>query len=483
MNRLRSIQWGWNEERVSFDVLILGAGMAGLTAARALAERGLRVCVLEGQDRVGGRILSQTVQGGNVVELGAEFIHGHTAELWALIAEAGVETVERDGTMLREGWGGRLEVDDAEDESMFAPLKALEGFDGEDMAFWDWLKGSDVPKLERQAVLGYVEGFNAADARRIGVKSLGAQQRAEDASEGDRAWRVVGGYAQLTEYLARRIVELGGEIRLSTEVLGVRWREGEACAETAQGDVTGRRCIVTLPLGVLQRVNKERGVFLEPEPAAIEQARRLAMGDAVRFTMTFRERWWERSGFLEKDALERMSFLLTPERMPPVWWTDHPSEQVRSPGSGTPYADTENLSTLTGWIGGPRAKSMRGKTAEEMGDAACVVLAEVFGLGAEGIRQALVSTEMHDWAGDPWSLGAYSYVPAGAMDAPKAMTVPEEGTMFFAGEHTDVTGHWGTVHAALRSGLRAAGQVLGEDEGGRDDDAPRTDEDVPLALS
>jgi len=67
------------------DVLILGAGMAGLTAARALAERGIRVCVLEVRPRVGGRILSQKVEGGGTVELGAEFVHGRAPELWALI--------------------------------------------------------------------------------------------------------------------------------------------------------------------------------------------------------------------------------------------------------------------------------------------------------------------------------------------------------------------------------------------------------------
>jgi monoamine oxidase len=66
----------------------------------------------------------------------------------------------------------------------------------------------------------------------------------------------------------------------------------------------------------------------------------------------------------------------------------------------------------------------------------------------------------HDWDRDAYAQGAYSYVPAGAIDAPFAMTEPEASTLFFAGEHTDITGHWGTVHAALRSGLRAATQIL-----------------------
>ena len=429
-----------------FDVVILGAGMAGLAAARSLGERGLRVCVLEAQQRVGGRILSVAVEGGGWVELGAEFVHGRPPELWALIEEAGVETVERDGSMLREGWGGGLEDDDPEDDAMFAPLKALEDFEGEDIAFWDWLKNSDVPKPERAALLGYVEGFNAADARRISVKALGIQQKAEDATGGDRAWHIVQGYARLPEFLAGRVREQGGEIRLGSEVRGVRWAAGEVCAETSLGDVSASHCIVALPLGVVQRVNHEHGIWMEPEPAAVDQSRRLAMGTAERFTLVFRETWWTQSHRLEQQKLQSMSFLFTPKRMPPVWWSAVP--------------EPETLPTLTGWVGGPQAKALRGKGAEELGEAACAALAEIFELDPDVIRGALVAVHRHDWAGDPWSHGAYSYVPAGAAGASAAMAAPEAATMYFAGEHTDVTGHWGTVHAALRSGLRAAEQIL-----------------------
>lgn len=430
------------------EIIVLGAGMAGLAAARALGERGARVLVLEAQQRVGGRILSHRVEGGAVIELGAEFVHGRPPELWDLIDEAGLDTVEREGTKLREGWGGALEVaDDASSEdSVSDPLEQLEDFAGEDIAFWDWLKASDVPELERAALLGYVEGFNAADARRISVQSLGAQQKAEDASEGDRAWHVVGGYAQLTDYLAKRITALGGEVRLGCEVMGVRWHEDEVCVETAQGDLSATHCIVALPLGVIQRVNKQHGLWMEPEPQAIAHAQRLAMGDAERFTMLFQEAWWAGSPLLATRDLAAMSFLFTPQRMPPVWWTPHP--------------DPETLHALTGWVGGPRAKALRGKSAEDLGAAACIVLAEVFGVAENTIRDSLVATHRHDWAEDPHARGAYSYVPAGAMDASAAMTEPEAGVIFFAGEHTDVTGHWGTVHAALRSGLRAAEQVI-----------------------
>jgi monoamine oxidase len=430
------------------DVVILGAGMAGLVAARAMAELGLRVCVLEAKERVGGRVMSQKVEGGGTVELGAEFVHGRAPELWALIDEVGAETVERDGSMLREEWGGGLVEDDPQDESMFEPLERLEDFAGEDRTFADWLAASDVDEDVRPALMAYVEGFNAADARRISVRSLGAQQKAEDETDGDRSWHVLAGYAQLAEYLAARVKELGGEVRLGCEVLGIRWSAGKVFVETTHGEFIAPQCIVAFPLGVVQKVNRKGGMRMDPEPRAIAHARRLEMGHASRFTMVFRERWWETSGVLDRETLRAMSFLFTSSRIPPVWWTSHP--------------EAETKPALTGWVGGPRASALEGKSAEELGGEACAALAEIFAVEKEIVRAALVAIYTHDWAADPFTQGAYSYVPVGAMDASAAMAQPEAETMFFAGEHTDVTGNWGTVHAAIRSGLRAAAQISKE---------------------
>jgi monoamine oxidase len=77
----------------------------------------------------------------------------------------------------------------------------------------------------------------------------------------------------------------------------------------------------------------------------------------------------------------------------------------------------------------------------------------------ERLQKQLLSWHTHDWQADPYAMGAYSYAPAGALDASALMSEPVQDTLYFAGEHTDVSGHWGTVHAALRSGLRAAEQL------------------------
>lgn len=438
------------------DVLVVGAGMAGLGAARALLEHGLRVTVVEARDRVGGRILSHTHASGTTVELGAEFVHGRAPELWDLIEEAGVRTIERDGAMLRENTPGSLGSeragDDEGEDTLFAPLEDLAEL-REDMPFAQWLAASGLAEWQKPALLGYVEGFNAADARVISAQALGVQQQAENASEGDRSWHILGGYAQLAEYLAGRVRALGGTILLNSEVRALRWQPGSVEAELASGNtLQAVRCLVTLPLGVLQRVNTPGALRMKPEPAALAPARRLAMGVAERFTLLFRERWWTKSPALDPAELEAMSFLFTPGRMLPVWWTAHAETDV----------EPEPLPSLTGWAGGPRAAAFAGRSAAELGSQACRALAEVFHLPVSVIEAQLVATVMHPWAADPYARGAYSYVPAGALDAPAAMTQPEAGTLFFAGEHTDTSGHWGTVHAALRTGLRAARQVLGE---------------------
>lgn len=428
------------------DVLVVGAGMAGLTVARALAERGMKVRVMEARDRVGGRVYSVPVEGAGFAELGAEFVHGRPSELWALIDEAGLKTVEREGAMLREEPAGRVTEDDP--GAGFETLDELKDWEGADVAFADWLKGSDVAEDERAALTGYVEGFNAADAKRISVRSLGIQQKAEEESGGSQSSHVVGGYQQLAEYLARRVKELGAEVRLGCEVTAIRWSAGRVVVETSAGEVVAKRCVVTLPLSLVQQVNTAGGVKIEPAPKAVAEAGRMAMGVATRFTMVFRERWWEQSDVAEKDALAAMSFLFTGERMPPVWWTSSPEK--------------ETFPSLTGWVGGPRAKGLEGKSAGELGSEACGVLAEVFAVSEDVVRASLVSTHTHDWAGDRFSVGAYSYVPVGGVDASAAMCEPEAETMYFAGEHTDTSGHWGTVHAAMRSGLRAAQQILGD---------------------
>lgn len=420
------------------DVVVVGAGMAGLTCARALLERGMRVLVLEARDRVGGRIATVHPPDTEAVELGAEFVHGRPAELIALIAEAGCEMYEREGTQLCFE-NGSLEECGEEMEDAFEPLEKLKDFTGNDVSFAAYVDCEEISEEERVAATGYVEGFNAADAHDASVRALGIQQVAEDEIEGDRVFRVRGGYDQLPEYLARRVRELGGELRLQAPVRSVQWKQGRVEVTTDTETLVAPRAVVTLPLGVLLR----GGVRFAPEPVEVmTAAKAMRMGEVCRFTMTFRTRFWE--SLKPKPDVRELSFLFTFTELPRVWWTPHP----------------EPSAMLTGWVGGPSAATLLGRSSEQLGVEACSVLGRIFGVGEEFVSKEMTGCYAHGWSGDEFARGSYSYVAVGGAEASVLMSEPVMNTLYFAGEHTDVTGHWGTVHGAIRSGFRASEQVL-----------------------
>jgi monoamine oxidase len=420
--------------------------MAGLSAARALAEAGRSVVVLEASSRVGGRILTVR-EHGEVIELGAEFIHGRPPELWSLVEEAHLDSYELDGPNLtfEDGQLRSGESEESEEDERFAILDKLESHIEPDIPFADYLDRHQVPEALRQSAIGYVEGFNAADHRIIGVASLGLQQAAEDAIEGDRIFRLRDGYDRLPQFLADKFAASGGHIHLNTLVERIEWNKGHVHVEASlRGKPVvheAAKAVITLPLGVLQ----QHAVEFVPVPTPVQEGRRLRMGQVRRFTLLFREKFWTGTNSpTHTPPSGDFSFLFTFGSMPPVWWTPHP----------------DPANTLTGWVGGPRSDALAKLTPAQLSELACESLAPIFSRTPEAIRSQLVDCFTHDWQRDGLAFGAYSYVPAGALDACSKMTLPVDRTLYFAGEHTDTTGHWGTVHAAIRSGQRAAQQIL-----------------------
>lgn len=267
--------------------------MSGLSAARKLAEAGHPVTLLEASARVGGRILTHR-EGTEIIELGAEFIHGKPPELWSLIDEAKLETYELDGRNLNfeQGTLHKSNQPDEEEDEAAGILNHLESRTGPDISFAEYLDELNPPAHLRHSAIGYVEGFNAADHRIIGVASLAKQQSAENAVEGDRLFRIRGGYDLLPRFLAERITASGGRILLNTRVKHIAWtrksvrvqalHDGKPVAHEAT------RAIIALPLGVLQ----QNAVSFTPVPSSLREGHRLRVGQVRRFTLLFREKFW-----------------------------------------------------------------------------------------------------------------------------------------------------------------------------------------------
>ncbi len=453
-----------------FDVLVLGAGAAGLAAARALAQSGRKVALIEARDRIGGRIHTRSValprhmarEAGLVsvpVELGAEFIHGLSAVSWGLIREAGLETFELHGAQLEFRHGHLGLRSEAPWEVLDAMVGWVNEHPGEDMSFARYLDRAAVGPAERAAALGYVEGFNAADGRLIGIAALAKQQIAEDRIEADRIFRVKSGYAELPRHLADGFLKASGVLMTGTEVRRIEWTAGEVrmycVCDGERREYTAPQAIITLPLGVLHAGTVE----FDPLPAdLLDVSRRLAMGVARRVTFVFDACFWngadiagfaDGGGGTDRGNGGALSFLFTPEHVFPTWWTAAP----------------EPLPTLTGWVAGPSALELEsrgeiGRGFAEFPRQSLEMLAAAFGRPAAELRERLSSWHTHDWHSDRFACGAYSYAPAGDLDASARLTAPVEGTLVFAGEHTDTEGQWGTVHGALSSGLRAAAQII-----------------------
>jgi monoamine oxidase len=443
------------------DVLVVGAGVAGLAAARALADAGLRVRVLEARDRVGGRVHTRRVPGfASPVELGAEFIHGTPPELFDLVDRAGLVVAEASEEHLVREADGRVRGRATFSGPVVALLAGLdEAARGPDVSFADYVRaraaavGADADAVA--AACAYVEGFHAGPADRVGVRALA---RAERAASGDEpAYRLVDGYDAVPRWLAGE----GGDeragppldVRLGAVVERVAWRAGRvevvAAAHGRAESHAARACVVTLPVGVLAAAAGAPGAvaFDPPVPAVAALLGGVAMGHAAHVTLRFRRPfWWDAGAAAALDEGidgRTLAFVHAPGAPLPVWWT---RRALRAP-------------LLTGWAGGPAAERWDARPEADRAAAALDTVGEVLGVGRAALAAAFVDAHAHAWSTDPFTRGAYSYPLVGGAGAGAAFAEPVAGTLFFAGEHTDEGGNWATVHGALASGRRAAERV------------------------
>ena len=447
-----------SERDAQADVIVIGAGVAGLAAARAIQEAGRRAIVLEARDRVGGRVDTRHLPDLPVpVELGAEFVHGTPRSLWALLETARLRVADAAEDHLTFEHG-RLQERDDFGGAVGEVLGALSDEErGPDRSFADFL-AARFPGGEhadaRRLAQAYVEGFHAAPPDDVGVHGLAQAEGA--ASGNDQAFRIADGYDRVVAWLHDGDVGAGAlDVRLGIVVRRIMWERGRVRVHAV--DAAGREavfdgpaCVVTLPIGVLCAAPDETGaVTFAPEPPGKRDALQgIGAGAVTRVTLQFRRRFWEEREAVpsldpDVDPLQ-LSFVHAPEQAVPVWWT---VRALRAP-------------LLVAWVGGPRGRALAALDRVGLASTCVASLATVLGREPHEIAAELVATHTHDWVDDPFSRGAYSYARVGGADAGARLGAPVEDTLFFAGEATATGGNTGTVHGALESGRRAAGEVL-----------------------
>jgi monoamine oxidase len=412
------------------DIAIIGAGAAGLAAARELRAQGVSVIILEAGDRVGGRVMTLDVlTAGASIELGAEFVHGEAEETNKLLDEARLSTVPVMGEHYRSQ-NGQLSEQDRIWKRMGRVFKRMDADRKEDRSFEAFLEtkpGGPLLKEERELARGFVQGFNGADAWRISEKSLAEQG---DPTEGAaKLSRLINGYGALIDYIATGIVDV---VKFSSFVNRILWDDRRVLVQTTDGaEYECRKVIVTVPLPFLQ----DDSIAFVPEiPNVRKAARELVMGHVARVSVVVKQRFWEKK-------VDDLSFVHTPERPFNVWWTMNPLK----------------ANVIVGWAGGPSAVQLT--QSNEIEAAVTRELARAFGMKKQRAEALIEDLYTFDWSTHPYTRGAYSYVGVGGATAAQRLSRPVRGTLFFAGEATDST-NMGTVEGAIASGQRAARQVL-----------------------
>ena len=419
------------------DVLIIGAGVAGLTAARELTAAGKRVLLAEARERLGGRILTHHTPDGPV-ELGAEFVHGAVEETLSVARAAALALRETERGAPRST-GARREAA-ADIFSAMDVVLAHASSEGPDESFQQLVERVDVaPEIKAQS-LAFVAGYHAADPARFSVQALRKNTAADERPGADRQFRFVGGYDGLVTAIFQRIDPDLCEVRLGTVVTAVSWGRRRVAVRTSAGEeLAAPQLIVTVPLGVL----KAGAIAFSPRLADKEDAvSRLEMGDAERVSLCVAGDAW-----VAPERFPPGGFLMTGEPPFPVWWVSRPP----------PFP------VVTGWAGGRNARALAGMSSAARVDAAVAAAAAALEVAPDRLRQELRGGFTHDWLADPFARGAYSYPGVGGSEAGDELAVPIDETLFFAGEATESDGNNGTVHGAIASGRRAARRVLGQE--------------------
>lgn len=413
-------------------VVVVGAGLAGLSAARALQDAGRSVVVIEARDRIGGRIHSSRLWPGLPMDLGASWIHGQDGNPLTELAQAAgarVAVTRYESALLLGPRGEEIDPDLRPAERLLRDaLRAAEG------------QGSDLSVM--QAIEGH-PGWQRADAalRRLvmylvnstleqeyggGARRLSAWHGEEaDEFDGEDAL-FPGGFDQIPAYLAR-----GLDIRLSAEVTQIG-PEGVRLADGTRIEAQGIIC--TLPLGVLQAGRVRFDAPLAPaRQAAIDG---LGMGLLNKCFLRFDRVHWPAD----------------------VDWIGWLGPTVGLWGEWVSLVPAVGVPVLLGFNAADQAAEVEAMTDRDTAAAAHEALRAMLGTGFPAPQAAQVTR----WGKDRHALGSYSFKAVGTGPATRRALAGADwdGRLWFAGEATEAR-YFGTAHGAVLSGRAAARGMAG----------------------
>lgn len=418
-------------------VLVIGAGMAGLAAARELRRAGQQVLVLEARDRIGGRTWTSSKWPDLPLDLGASWIQGVEGNpITDLANQLGakrlVTSFERtvvyntNGQVLSKAEEAQL---DGIRKQMFNTLHEAQD------------ANADTSVRQAVAVLEQKFAGNRAALRFLNfcLSSEIEHEYAGSASRLSAHWYDSGeqfdgddvlfaqGYTVITEYLARDV-----DVQLSQVVKEIQWQEPEVRVRTTNNEFVADRVVVTLPLGVLQH-NDVR--FVPQLPVAKRNAiNKLGMGVLNKCFLRFPQAFW-------------------PEDMD---WLGYVPEQHGEWTEWVSFKRATQLPILLGFNAADRGREIEGWLDEQVVADALVTLKTIFGSNIPNP----IDYQITRWDADPFARGSYSY---NALNSTPAMRTdlarPLAGRLFFAGEATSKD-YFGTAHGAYLSGLQAASDVL-----------------------
>ena len=402
----------------SVDVAVIGAGAAGIAAARTLAGTGLSVTVLEARDRIGGRAHT-LVREGVAVDMGCGWLHSADENPLAKLAEGGCFTIDR----TPPPWESQAfdhEMSAAEQAEFGAAFAAFEervaaaaarGEEGPASILFE-PDGRWNPRID--AISGALNGARFAE---VSIRDYDAYRDTEV------NWRIVEGYGRLVGSLGA-----GAPVVLGCPVSRIDRSGPVLRLDTARGRVEARVVILTLPTDLIAA---EAVRFDPPLPDLLEAAANLPLGLASKLHLTVAgaedfppdSQLWGRA-----DTADTAGYHLRPFGRP----------------------------MIEAWFGGDIARQL-----EAEGEAAFLAFAsdELANLLGSSFRKRIAPVATSMWGSDPWARGAYSHARPGCAGDRVRLKAPVEARIFIAGEAASEP-FYGTAHGAWLEGERAAREAL-----------------------